>query len=582
MSEWTRIELSTRSAGFARGLRAALADPLWLLARQWQVGELRGEDAATPVLTTTRVDITPINRLSPSEAAPVKQVAPADPRTTPMEPRVEAERLDVGDSATWRAAEAGMHMLRLLTALGASPATREALRARFPLKPPPGLAGPDRVAFALMARRSLDGAALLRDRALAVRNDPAATTWAGGAGEPDIVRRAGLAFAAWAERRHAPAAAPGMWERDRVEYSFSAAPASNAEAPTLVASEYSDGHLDWYGFDAAPALDLGPRAPAAPPIVREALPVALRFHGMPASRWWSFEATSVGFAGLEGGAEDLPRLLLAGFAAVYSSDWYLVPITLPVGNLARVQRVDVLDSFGRVHAVRSTAEYDHASLRGARPWRFFELKGDPAVARATPARPGGPWLCLPATLAAHGEGRPLEDVELVRDETANLAWAIEHTLEGATGRPHERRAPGAAGEPPGLPKADQPWHFRLGTAVPPGWIPFVPVRLPGPGAQIRLQRARLPAIVDDAGLVVDAAARATVLEPTGRPFFLRGEEVPLEGVRVTRSWQLARWTDGAVHLWIGRRKRPGRGERSAGLHFDAIVGPPGDDPPGDP
>ena len=84
------------------------------------------------------------------------------------------------------------------------------------------------------------------------------------------------------------------------------------------------------------------------------------------------------------------------------------------------------------------------------------------------------------------------------------------------------------------------------------------------------------------GLAWEPAARATVLEPTVSPFFLREEEVPLEGVRVTRSWQLARWTDGAVHLWIGRRKRPGRGERSAGLHFDAIVGPPGDDPPGDP
>ena len=38
-----------------RGLRAAVHDPLWLLGRQWQVGELLGEDAAFPGRRTRRV-----------------------------------------------------------------------------------------------------------------------------------------------------------------------------------------------------------------------------------------------------------------------------------------------------------------------------------------------------------------------------------------------------------------------------------------------------------------------------------------------------------------------------------------------
>jgi hypothetical protein len=28
--------------------------------------------------------------------------------------------------------------------------------------------------------------------------------------------------------------------------------------------------------------------------------------------------------------------------------------------------------------------------------------------------------------------------------------------------------------------------------------------------------------------------------------------------------------DGRVHLWVARRKRPGRGDRGSGLEFDAI------------
>ena len=48
------------------------------------------------------------------------------------------------------------------------------------------------------------------------------------------------------------------------------------------------------------------------------------------------------------------------------------------------------------------------------------------------------------------------------------------------------------------------------------------------------------------------------------------EEVPRACARITRAWQLARWTDGSTHLWIGRRKQPGRGEGSSGLRFDVI------------
>ena len=49
------------------------------------------------------------------------------------------------------------------------------------------------------------------------------------------------------------------------------------------------------------------------------------------------------------------------------------------------------------------------------------------------------------------------------------------------------------------------------------------------------------------------------------------EEIPREGIRVTRSYQLTRWHDGSTHLWVGRRKRVGRGEGSSGLRFDTLT-----------
>ena len=51
---WNRIEPSPRASQVEPQLRAAIRDPLWLLARQWQMGEFAGEDAGSPAYMTVR------------------------------------------------------------------------------------------------------------------------------------------------------------------------------------------------------------------------------------------------------------------------------------------------------------------------------------------------------------------------------------------------------------------------------------------------------------------------------------------------------------------------------------------------
>ena len=46
---WNRLELHARSRDLDPGLAAYTADPLWMLARQWQFGEFQGEDTGSPV-----------------------------------------------------------------------------------------------------------------------------------------------------------------------------------------------------------------------------------------------------------------------------------------------------------------------------------------------------------------------------------------------------------------------------------------------------------------------------------------------------------------------------------------------------
>jgi hypothetical protein len=83
---------------------------------------------------------------------------------------------------------------------------------------------------------------------------------------------------------------------------------------------------------------------------------------------------------------------------------------------------------------------------------------------------------------------------------------------------------------------------------------------------MRLQRS---AVLKTNGAREHISALGRILE-SGEKLSLFEEEVPREGVRVTRSYQFTRWIDGSSHLWVGRRKDVGRGEGSSGLRFDSL------------
>src|ERR1051325_6291738 len=62
---WHRLEPRVRGSDPAIGLRAAVHDPLWFLGRQWQVGELLGEDAGSPIAVRGGTIEHPLTRFRP-------------------------------------------------------------------------------------------------------------------------------------------------------------------------------------------------------------------------------------------------------------------------------------------------------------------------------------------------------------------------------------------------------------------------------------------------------------------------------------------------------------------------------------
>jgi hypothetical protein len=102
--------------------------------------------------------------------------------------------------------------------------------------------------------------------------------------------------------------------------------------------------------------------------------------------------------------------------------------------------------------------------------------------------------------------------------------------------------------------------------VPEYWTPLLPVPTDTATLAIRLVRG---AVLKPDGSRQIVQSQGRILNPENKaPLALHEEEVPREGARVIRNYQLARWLDGSTHLWIGRRKQVGRGEGSSGLRFD--------------
>ncbi len=48
-TRWARLEPDARDPELAPGLQARIADPLWLLGRQWQFGEFAASDGGSAI-----------------------------------------------------------------------------------------------------------------------------------------------------------------------------------------------------------------------------------------------------------------------------------------------------------------------------------------------------------------------------------------------------------------------------------------------------------------------------------------------------------------------------------------------------
>lgn len=606
----TRLETLPTSVGMLAGLKAALADPLWLLSRQWQFNEFQGEDAGTPLKIAFSVRGNQVDAFRSGSDDQERPWQPLESGTAPLETRVEAEPV-------WRThprlrGEAGLHALRMAAA-----PLRTALLGAYALTldPPVGLeANADQAGLlwsALFNRRTIDASALADDLLPLLAADgtltalPAAIVLGGGDVAP---ARAVLGrWMAWFRTlAYEGDEADRSWQRNRMEYAF----ALKAGDLALEADEYTDGHVDWDDFRVSTLAGQNAAVPRSF-AVQSRHPSPVMYPGMPSQRYWEFEDGNVNFAGAEAGITDFLRMSVTEFALTFGNDWFVVPVRLPVGWLYQVASFTITDSFGIVASPQAITNPNGTK------WTLYELTAEGA-AQGRLAH----TVLLPDSVVNVQEGAVLEETLLARDEMANLAWAIEHRVQGVSGEPLDREL-----EAKSL-SFQQKIHFdtaptspqvvyRLATPVPANWTPLLPVRDPELNLDdpltIRLARAGMkrfypedsvevlgPAADDTdykafldnldeqttyvTRVTVSDALRAYVFYPRGwllradptqpmgnDPLILEEEEVPRIGARLKRKFQYARSSDGRSWLWIGRSKIAGSGEAASELRFDVAV-----------
>lgn len=588
VTAWNRIEGRPRTTDFSRALRAEVRDALWMLARQWQLGEFRADDAGSPIRARMRVAMSSLTRYQPADHS--AELLGSD---APLEARVECQPIPM--TLDLRTA-LGRRWLKLVAPIGAY---EQAFITRYGfVRPDPSLpehalvcAHPDVwQSFAAASGRLMDGGRLYDYLTGAPGRHAYDGMTVPGVHQDDIDRVA-AEFVAWCNRvLMRPARDGDAWLPARLEYQFRCGTPPADGDPVLEAEEYYQGRLDWHAFNVNRnvALPLAAGSPPDPPTKTartvSAIPAPLSFEGMPNTRWWAFEDGRTNFAGIRPDTTDLGKLLLIEFGLVYANDWFLLPLTIPSATCARVTGLEITSVFGERFWISPAGSGAAAAWQD---WSLFTL---------TPRGGGAPEsvvLMLPTTPHVL-EGEPLEEVMLMRDEIANLTWGIERTVPLEHGEPRPgREAAGelrayferlvAAAAPPAIAASPRaPLRYQVMTAVPENWIPFISVHKPGETRRTELQRAALPRLIEgDTRPIQKVRPRTSAMrvgldrEPP-EPYFIYEEEVPRAGVRVTLAFERARWTNGRTVVWAGRRKGVGRGEGASGLLFDYLASDPPD------
>ena len=429
-----RIEPRARAASPATGAAVPLADPYWMLGRQWWVGECRGHDGGAPVAARIEVAATP---LGPGGDGAARDVVPSSLGAAPLpDPATEGgwrAALRLGREALARIDAVVARLREVAAQPGGDPSgnlgeqaealgrQRDGLAERFPLTLPAP------VAPRVPPAERVDGIALLA--ALRRGADPA-----------------GAILSNWVAH-HAGTRLPDAPDPFRIETGRTGI--EIARDGLRLRAEMSGTELHWSDVIAEEAEIPGPLHGAM------TRPATLSFEGDLPMRWWTLEDARLRWSSAPAGPGDMGQLLVAAAFAEQGGEWWLVGVDAPANAVVEIGAVRVTDGFG-------------ATIRS-------EVAPPPGW---TPRGPAGASRLVTLNQPVPLHGPAVEIAALIPDEADNLLWLIERTVPDALGRPRTER-------PPRPPAGAEEASYLARVAPPANWTAY------RPAAPDRMERAAL-------------------------------------------------------------------------------------------
>jgi len=573
---WNRLEGAPRTLNFDQAIKAEVRDALWMMTKQWQMGEFNGEDAGSPIEAKVQVQHTNIQEYTTGNNS---SVGISD--SIPLEVLVEhqplpMERQQVKMSVDIRL-NMGIYWSKLLKSHSLDHYYKNFLK-EFTFKIPVKSRDTDYIhahkdelqQWKAIQGRCLDGYEMY----LSVNKNLTALFHQIGIAATDMAKLVDIfqLFKNWYKKTYFQGEEEknNAWLPDRLEYKFECKAQSSDEEINLHAQEYYSGSLDWYAFNVQiQNSNLNTKSKFT---AESFIPTSIDVDGMPDKRWWKFEDSKTNLSDIKPNTTDIAKLLMIEFGLTYANDWFIMPYELPIGSIAEVQSVIVKNNFGDVYWIRPTETKGSTNPT----WSLFRQK--------SPLSNNKVFLCPSALYVQDGEN--FEKVNLLRDEVANMVWGVENTVpttysKGANGNEYALQKltyhKNIINYNPSVVPYVAEVYYNVMTDVPENWIPFLPVHLKGHKRQIQLQRSSMLRIIDGDKEVPKKIKPLTSILRDGldkeklAPYYLHEDEVPRSGTVVTKGYGRTRWTSGEVYVWVSTKKQNGRGEGHSGLAFDEIL-----------
>jgi|688.fasta_scaffold77074_2 hypothetical protein len=482
-----------------RALGARLHDAAWLLARQWQLGELAAMDAGSPVGVRHQSTIGRIEAVTLDEGSSWQ---PYQPSARPLGAVVEA--VPAPDSRELRL-RTGQQLVRALRRAGIGAMTIRRLANQHPLAADSTSSPEVALAEGLIPDGRASWDAL-------VDNSVSPPTPAAGVTDPAML--AGVSE--WIDTCGSLLAQPARtgWDPHDLTHRFAGLAGTASGGIELVAADHPGGPVAWWSVDGTAATTNG----TVVGVTNESIATRAAFPGMPVPRWWELEEHRIDLAAVTPTNADLAKTAMLQFGLLYGNDHFLLPVRLPLGSVCETTALSVTDSFGR------TTEIPASSGPG---WTLFTLTG----------APGAPFAVMPGDQP--DSARTLATLHLLRDEMANLVWAMDGTTPAA---PAGQFTPPTVGND----------TYRLRRNVPPGWHAMVQ----DPANPSTLVPS--PATTELPGLVGELSGG------------VKRNAVPAAGLRIVLEVVVSRWSDGSTHLRCRHRTSVDHLMSTPGLAFDEI------------